>query len=194
MALVDDVLAFSSMEKGRPADAALDFELAETVKSALAPLAERARAKGIGLALDLAPGTPDLLRGDPGRLRKILDKLVGNAIKFTARGGVVVRVTRQAGNESGVGLRFEVRDTGVGIPLEIQSRLFQAFTQADALHHAPIWAARASVLRSPSGSSSCWTARSASKARRARARISGLPSASTPRSGPRRGPRAPLGG
>ena len=132
MEVIDDVLDFSKMEAGKLVIESLEFDLVGTIEGTLATLASKARAKGIGLTIAELPAGLGLIRGDAGRLRQILLNLVGNAIKFTDQGAVVLRVTRQAGPANRVALRFEVSDTGVGIPPEIQGRLFQAFTQADA--------------------------------------------------------------
>ena len=132
LSLINDVLDFSKIEAGKLTFETLDFDLTETVESTLDMLAERAQAKGTELVMDLPPEVPRLIRGDPGRLRQVLLNLIGNAIKFTQGGEVVVRVTPEGGSDNRVVLRFEVRDTGVGIPPAAQANLFQAFTQADS--------------------------------------------------------------
>ncbi len=130
--LINDVLDFSKIEAGKLTFEVLDFDLMETVESTLDMLATRAQSKGTELVMDMAAAMPRLLRGDPGRLRQVLVNLIGNAIKFTDGGEVVVRVTEQAQSESRVVVRFEVRDTGVGISSAVQAKLFQAFSQADS--------------------------------------------------------------
>ncbi|MDF3058331.1 MAG: sensor hybrid histidine kinase [Rariglobus sp.] len=131
LTVINDVLDFSKIEAGKLTFEELDFDLTETIESTLDMLAERAQAKGTELVMDLPAQVPRLLRGDPGRLRQVLVNLVGNAIKFTEGGEVVVRITPGTSDDDGVTLRFEVSDTGVGIPAEAQARLFQAFMQVD---------------------------------------------------------------
>jgi len=132
LTVINDVLDFSKIEAGKLTFEVLDFDLNETVESTLDILAERAQSKGTELVMTIPPEIPRLLRGDPGRLRQVLVNLVGNAIKFTEGGEVVIRVAQQAESDSRVVLRFEVRDTGVGISPEEQAKLFQAFAQADS--------------------------------------------------------------
>ncbi|HLP24206.1 MAG TPA: PAS domain-containing protein, partial [Acidobacteriota bacterium] len=131
LTILNDILDFSKMEAGKLLFETLDFDLVETIEGTLDMLAERALRKNIELACDVSPDVPRYLRGDPGRLRQILVNLIGNGIKFTDRGEVVVRVTREDETAHDALIGISVRDTGIGIPKEIQSRLFQAFTQAD---------------------------------------------------------------
>ncbi len=129
--IVNDILDFSKIEAGKLAIETIDFELTEVVEGTLELLAEKARAKNLELAGWIAPETCLNLRGDPGRLRQILTNLVDNALKFTEQGEVEVMVAQQEALGNKVRLRFEIRDTGIGIAKDVQSRLFQAFTQAD---------------------------------------------------------------
>ncbi len=130
--VINDILDFSKVESGRLEfeHIALDPELLADDVARL--MGERAAAKGLELTCRVSPEVPRNLVGDPGRLRQVLLNLVGNAVKFTARGDVAIRVSAPSVTESQATLRFEVRDTGIGIPSEAQPRLFEAFTQADA--------------------------------------------------------------
>jgi len=130
MTILDDILDFSKVEAGKLELESLLFDPAESVADVARLLEHQAAAKGLDLKLGLAPGLPAHVRGDPGRLRQVLINLGGNAIKFTAHGSVELRVDRAPGG--GDQLRFEVVDTGVGIPAEQLGRLFDPFTQADA--------------------------------------------------------------
>src|SRR5262245_35171436 len=110
----------------------MPFELREAVGDACRVLALRAAEKRLELAYDVAAGVPDSLVGDAGRLRQVLLNILGNAVKFTAQGEVVLRVRIQRQDEDVAHLRFSVSDTGIGIPLDKQEHIFQAFTQADS--------------------------------------------------------------
>ncbi|MBV9642068.1 MAG: response regulator [Verrucomicrobia bacterium] len=130
--IINDILDFSKMEAGKLSFEILDFDLIETVESTLDMLAEAAHSKELELADTILPGTPTRLRGDPGRLRQILTNLIANAIKFTETGEVIVRVFKESETKTQALLRFEVQDTGIGIPTEAQGLLFEPFKQADS--------------------------------------------------------------
>jgi two-component system, sensor histidine kinase and response regulator len=129
--LINDILDFSKVEARRLTLEHVPFGLRDIVEDAVRLLAPRAYKKALAVACRIAPDVPDALVGDPGRLRQVLINLVGNAIKFTERGEVMVDV-RADRVEHDVALMFVVSDTGIGIPPEKQSLIFGAFVQADA--------------------------------------------------------------
>ncbi len=129
--VINDILDFSKIEVGKLELDFAEFSLQDSVDEVMKALAVRADQKGLELAYYLRPGVPDLIVGDAGRLRQILVNLVGNAIKFTERGEVVVRVEAESQTDDQVVLHFCVRDTGIGVPIEKQAVVFESFTQAD---------------------------------------------------------------
>ena len=129
--IINDILDFSKIEAGRLNLEIIDFDLRQTVESVVEIFATVADQKNVEIVSDIQTHTITDLRGDPGRLRQILNNLVGNAIKFTKSGEVIVEVKTAAETETSVKLHFTVTDTGIGIDSEIQSHLFQSFTQAD---------------------------------------------------------------
>lgn len=131
LGVINDILDFSKIEAGRLNLDEMDFDLRDTVWETLKALGVRADQKGLELSCDIHPDLPDVLVGDPGRLRQIIVNLVGNAIKFTEQGEVVLQVGEESRQNGRLTLHFSVRDTGVGIPVEKQSLIFDAFTQAD---------------------------------------------------------------
>ena len=132
MVLINDILDFSKIEAGKLDLDYTDFSLRESLSSATKVLAIRAHQKGLELACDIPSDVPDMLVGDPGRLRQIIVNLVGNAIKFTEQGEVIVTVGVESRRESQVSLHFSVRDTGIGIPEDQLAKIFGAFEQADS--------------------------------------------------------------
>jgi PAS domain S-box-containing protein len=133
LGILNDVLDFSKIEAGRMELAPQPFLLREVLDSLSNVMTLPATARGISLAIDAQDDVPPVLVGDAMRLQQILLNLVGNAVKFTERGGVSVRVALDEEEaDGGLRLRFAVRDTGIGMDLEQQSRLFSAFNQADA--------------------------------------------------------------
>jgi PAS domain S-box-containing protein len=129
--IINDILDFSKIEAGRMELEVIDFDIRRAVRDIVGSFAEGAQVKGLELLCLVHHDVPATLRGDPGRLRQILVNLVGNAIKFTERGEVVLRVTRSEQSAGAVLLRFEVSDTGIGIAPEVQPKLFRSFVQAD---------------------------------------------------------------
>jgi signal transduction histidine kinase/DNA-binding response OmpR family regulator len=131
MTVINDILDFSKIEAGKLELEHVAFAIRLTVADAMRSVAVRAHEKGLELLWRVAPDVPDGLVGDPGRFRQVLLNLVGNAIKFTEEGEVVVEVELERRTDSHVDLRCQVRDTGIGIPQEKQKNIFQAFVQAD---------------------------------------------------------------
>ncbi len=131
LTVVNDILDFSKIEAGKLDLDLVDFSFQNTIGETLKALAFRAHQKRLELAWRVAPDVPLYLKGDTGRLRQILVNLVGNSVKFTERGEIVVSADKESEDESGVMLHFQVRDTGIGIPREKQQMVFDAFTQAD---------------------------------------------------------------
>ncbi len=132
LGLLNDILDFSKIEAGKLELEAIPFNLSDSVGKTTRTLAARAAEKGLELACRISPDLPERLIGDPGRLRQILVNLVGNAIKFTERGEVVVEVELETRVDHDVVLHFSVRDTGIGIAEKQQRLIFSAFSQADA--------------------------------------------------------------
>ncbi|HKD68967.1 MAG TPA: PAS domain S-box protein [Candidatus Binataceae bacterium] len=132
LSLVNDVLDFSKLSAGKLEFENIDFDLRDTVEAALDIFSAAARRKGIELAGSIDAAVPVALNGDPGRLRQVLYNLIDNALKFTQRGKVRVRVALEREDDSGASLAFEIEDSGVGISPQAQARLFEPFTQADA--------------------------------------------------------------
>lgn len=131
LSIVNDVLDFSKIEAGKLSLETLDFDLRDVVENTLEMLAGGAHSKGLELLGYVEPSVLPTLRGDPGRVRQILTNLVGNAIKFTERGEVVVCVSLVSETPTTVMARFEVKDTGIGVAPEARKSLFNAFEQAD---------------------------------------------------------------
>jgi signal transduction histidine kinase/CheY-like chemotaxis protein len=130
--VVDDVLDLSKIEAGRLDLEDIPFDLIGCVEDALGIVTAAAEEKGLALAVLFDPGTPQIVGGDPVRIRQILVNLLSNAVKFTSRGEVVVNVESTAGPGPGCRLTFHVRDTGIGIAPEVIDRIFSRFGQAEA--------------------------------------------------------------
>jgi signal transduction histidine kinase/ActR/RegA family two-component response regulator len=131
LTIVNDILDFSKIEAGKLELEIQDMDLAHVVRGTVELLKETATSKGLELHASIDPDVPPLLRGDRGRLRQVLINLLGNAIKFTAHGRVELVVSLDRQTEETSSLRFRIIDTGIGINVETQAKLFQAFTQAD---------------------------------------------------------------
>jgi two-component system, sensor histidine kinase RpfC len=131
LGLVEDVLDFSKIEAGKLTLEKIDFDLHALVNSTCRIVAPQADARGIELVVSIMPEVPPAVRGDPHHLRQILINLVGNAVKFTEQGSVTVHVSAREETPEHVGLKFSIRDTGIGIAPEAQARIFESFTQAD---------------------------------------------------------------
>jgi two-component system, sensor histidine kinase and response regulator len=130
--LINDILDFSKIEARRLDLEHTEFDLRETIGDTAKLLALRAAEKGIELACHIVSDVPEILLGDAGRLRQVLLNVMGNAVKFTTEGEVVLHVSVQTRSADRVTLHFAVSDTGIGIPLDKQRQIFQAFTQADS--------------------------------------------------------------
>jgi PAS domain S-box-containing protein len=131
LALINDILDFSKIDAGKLRLEAIGFSLRDCIGGAMKGLAHRAHAKGLELVVDIPPAVPENVRGDSQRIQQVLVNLVSNAIKFTAHGEVVLTVAVERQTSATVDLALRVSDTGIGIPADRQSRIFEAFTQVD---------------------------------------------------------------
>jgi TMAO reductase system sensor TorS len=130
--IINDILDYSKLEAGKIELESVNFSPEQLVDGVVSLLSARAMAKGLGLSMNLGPAMPLWVRGDPTRLRQILFNLIGNAIKFTEKGSVSVIGSHRVAGDGSLELRFEVRDTGVGIPEAARAKLFTRFSQADS--------------------------------------------------------------
>jgi PAS domain S-box-containing protein len=131
LVVINDILDFSKVEAGKLELETTRFNLRDTIRCPLDLLMAQAHSKGLNLTSDISPDIPAELLGDPDRLRQIINNLVGNAVKFTAQGEVVLTISQVSETAGQATLRFEVRDTGMGIDPTVQTHLFQPFRQAD---------------------------------------------------------------
>jgi two-component system sensor histidine kinase RpfC len=131
LGLVEDVLDFSKIEAGKLTIAKEDFDLYALVNGATQVLRPQAERKGLSFVVSIMPDVPPYVRGDAGHLRQVLINLLGNAVKFTEKGGVTLHVSRLSDGDGQARLKFSIRDTGIGIAPEHQKRIFESFTQAD---------------------------------------------------------------
>ena len=132
LTIINDILDFSKIEAGRLEQEVIDFDLRTVIEEVGELLGEQAHGKGLELAILMNPAVPTAVRGDPGRLRQVLINLVGNAIKFTREGEILVRAGVAEELDDEVLIRIEVSDSGVGIPAHARKALFEPFSQADA--------------------------------------------------------------
>ena len=131
VSIINDILDFSKIEAGTLDMESIPFELRESLGEAMKALSFRAHQKGLELIYDVQPDVPEALVGDPGRIRQIILNLVGNSMKFTEHGEIFVLVEKESETSDSVRLHFAIKDTGVGIPADQQSKIFEAFSQAD---------------------------------------------------------------
>ncbi|MDH5546509.1 MAG: response regulator [Gammaproteobacteria bacterium] len=132
LVVINDILDFSKIEAGKLELDSTDFDLVDIVEDVVTLLAESAHRKGLEIIHSISKNTPHWLNGDPGRLRQVLTNLIGNAIKFTHAGEVVVRVSLDAKKDGKFSVRFEIADTGIGISEAGQKKIFETFQQADS--------------------------------------------------------------
>jgi signal transduction histidine kinase len=132
LTILNDILDFSKIEAGKLELDYLSFDLRKSLGEVVKTLAIRAQQKGLEFIFDVAPEVPTNVVGDPARLRQVLVNLVGNSIKFTERGEIEINVQTGAQSAEGAILRVSVRDTGIGIPVDKQRKIFDAFSQADS--------------------------------------------------------------
>jgi len=132
MQLLNDILDLSRLEAGNLNPSRLEFAVADLLEESSQPHAERARGKGLEFSLRIAPEVPGQLAGDPGHIKQILQQLLSNAVKFTDCGSIALAADIVSAGDDGLELQLAVRDTGIGIPRELQARLFNPFTQIDS--------------------------------------------------------------
>ena len=132
LTIINDILDFSKIEAGKLLIEQVDFEIHNTIESVIDLFSETAQSKGIDIGVLFDHNIPDILRGDAGRIRQVLTNLVGNAVKFTSAGEVIVHTNEIRSDSKTVHVRFAVTDTGIGMSEEVINRLFRAFSQADA--------------------------------------------------------------
>jgi CheY-like chemotaxis protein len=131
LTVINDILDFSKIEAGRLELDCIEFNLRHSIEQSTKAFAHRASQKRLELICDIRPGVPDFVLGDPARLRQVIVNLLGNALKFTAQGEVILQVDKQSEDQDGPVLTFSIRDTGIGIAKDKQRLIFEAFAQAD---------------------------------------------------------------
>ncbi len=131
LAIINDILDLSKIEAGKMEMEVIDFDLEQCLQSGLQPVALRAEKAGLAFHCHITNDVPFYLIGDPVRLRQVVVNLAGNAIKFTEQGEIIVTVEKSFENANGIELHFQVQDTGIGIPVDKQKAIFEAFSQAE---------------------------------------------------------------
>jgi PAS domain S-box-containing protein len=131
LTVINDVLDFSKIEAGKLEIESIPFDLRESLGETMRALGFRAHQKGLELIYEVQPDVPEAILGDPGRIRQIVVNLIGNSMKFTEHGEILLSVAQESESSDAVCLHFAVKDTGVGIPADKQQRIFEAFSQAD---------------------------------------------------------------
>src|SRR6202048_5046446 len=131
LSIINDILDFSKIEAGKLDMESIPFEMRESLGETMKSLSYRAHQKGLELIYEVQPDVPEALVGDPGRIRQIIVNLVGNSMKFTEHGEIFVSVEKESEKPESARLHFAVKDTGIGIPVEKQSKIFEAFSQGD---------------------------------------------------------------
>jgi len=180
LVVINDILDFSKIEAGKLDLEVTGFNVHDWAEEIVGTFALRASEKGIELTCEVCPGTPVMVCSDANRLRQVITNLLGNALKFTERGEVGLRVSGEVPDGDGVTLHFVVTDTGIGIPAEKQHLIFEAFSQADA-SMARKYGGTGLGLTISSVSSRCWVAVSGSRANKAAAAASISPPRPKPR-------------
>ncbi|MGH9702885.1 MAG: ATP-binding protein, partial [Candidatus Acidiferrales bacterium] len=132
LTIINDILDFSKMEAGKLELDCLNFNLRQSLSELMRTMAVKVQQKGLEFLFDVHPDVPEIVRGDPVRLRQVLVNLIGNSFKFTERGEIQVDVQIEEQKPEGAFLRFSIRDTGIGIPLDKQDKIFSAFSQGDS--------------------------------------------------------------
>jgi two-component system sensor histidine kinase/response regulator len=131
LTVINDILDFSKIEAGKMSLESAEFNLRETLEETIRTFSLRAGAKGLELICDIPSSIPQLVLGDTERLRQVLVNLLGNAVKFTDRGEIILQAHLQEKQDNSVHLHFTIRDTGIGVPIEKQGMIFESFVQAD---------------------------------------------------------------
>jgi signal transduction histidine kinase/CheY-like chemotaxis protein len=132
LSIINDILDFSKIEAQKVALESINFDLRETMEDVVLLFAQQAHSKGLELLCDMPEDVPIAIRGDPVRLRQVATNLVGNAVKFTDKGEIALQLRLAGETAESVRVRFEIRDTGIGIPADARERIFEAFMQADS--------------------------------------------------------------